>query len=305
MDKELFDLDIINRAKERQKEKDRILKEQLEKINNDISNAEMIEMRKARILREDSIKRLPGMVKESFVKTFLDKMYTTILENLDIKDENHIRYNMINEYMTENTALNIVRNMSHASEFLSDVAYQINEATASILEGEKGKDENIIIKVELDDSDRDKFLESLDNVSIEQLGEKIAMRVQQAQADFIHYNQEDQNSINDIITATQEKVGSTVKESYHEGYNYDCKRAIEEIKKRPKSIFECVVNKICMTTYNNDVFKEQFLTENSSLNLDTVLETATIMYTFLEMTNSLRMVNVDESYILDLYETLK
>ena len=77
---------------------------------------------------------LPTKIKESLIYAFLDKVYTTTLEHMNIEDLNGVRYNMINSYINENGVTKIMNNLSKNSIYLSEVAYQINNLTKTILE---------------------------------------------------------------------------------------------------------------------------------------------------------------------------
>ena len=304
MDKELFDLNIIEKSRQKEKRLQEIQEQALKQHLKEQASADFREKLYAREKRQDLRIKAPSVLREALLSAFMDKLYTVTLEHLNINDENGIRYSMINNYIQENGANNIVKNFSKNSEYLSEVAFQINKTVSSILEACDKGECNEIINIKVDEENKNKFLDSVDFGTIDQIADKIADRVQQAQAEFIDLNEKDSQHIEAIIAATQEKIDGTVKESLINLYENDCKYAINKVKKRDKSIYEVMVNKICESTYKNDLIKEQFLTEDSKLDLPSIIETATIMYTFLEMTNTAKLDNVDKSYIETVYNEL-
>jgi hypothetical protein len=304
MDKELFDLNIIEKSRQKEKRLQEIQEQALKQHLKEQASADFREKLYAREKRQDLRIKAPSVLREALLSAFMDKLYTVTLEHLNINDENGIRYSMINNYIQENGANNIVKNFSKNSEYLSEVAFQINKTVSSILEACDKGECNEIINIKVDEENKNKFLDSVDFGTIDQIADKIADRVQQAQAEFIDLNEKDSQHIEAIIAATQEKIDGTVKESLINLYENDCKYAINKVKKRDKSIYEVMVNKICESTYKNDLIKEQFLTEDSKLDLPSIIETATIMYTFLEMTNTAKFDNVDKSYIETVYNEL-
>lgn len=305
MDRELFNLDLVNKAKQRLKEQERINNEKYQQYHKEEEQADMLDLIKNRRINNETLGKARSIIKEHLVYTFINEVYEKTLKYLGINDDKCIRYNMINSYMQEHTISKIMNRFDTASELLSEVAYYINEHTEKIYQEKADNvDNKVIIKIELDDQDKSDFLDSIDASNINQVANKIAMRVQQAQAEFIQYNEEDKAHIEEIINKTKEKCDTTVKESLIENYQRDCKLAINRVKDRDKSIFEVMVNEICKQTYRNDIIKEQFLTENSNLDLDSIVETAEIMYTFLEMCNTIRLEDVNEEYISKVYKEI-
>ena len=198
-----------------------------------------------------------------------------------------------------------MNNFTKNSMYLSEVAYQINNLTSVIVEKFDNEDDEVrIIDVKVDEDDKNSFLDSIDMGSFDQISDKVAERVQQTQAEFIEFNERDSKHIEEIISATQEKINSTVKESFIENYQKDCNQAIKKVKSRPKSIYETMVNQVCIESYKNDLLSEQFLNDDSKLNLPAVLEMTNIMYTFLELCNTIKLEKIDESYIEKVYKEI-
>ena len=306
MNRELLELNIIEKAKQEQKKKDLEAKRKYQQYVSEEANADIMNMIRNRKARELAISKAPNIIRESLLRTFLNTIYESTLDKIGINDYKGVRFNFIDNYINESGGVSkVMKYFDTASELLSETVYYINEHTKRILEDRsESDDEETIIKIELTDDERKSFLDDINIDTIDQVSEKVASGVQQAQAEFLHYNEQDKAHIEAIISATQEKVNSTIKESLITLYENDCKQAINMVRDRSKSIYEVMVDNICKQAYTNDLIKEQFLTENSQLNLDSILETAQIMYTFLEMTNTIKLEKVDESYIEKVYKEL-
>lgn len=303
MDKKLFDLNIVERAKREFAERERLANQKTEQYLKEEANADLMDMKKKRILQENMRTKAPSVVRKALLYSFINEAYERSLQRIPLEDYNGVRHNLINKYLNENDVSVIIRKFSTASDLLSETAYFINTHTKRILQ-EKVDNEEDVINVTIDDCQKNDFLDSLDNVTIDKIAEKVAAGVQQAQAEFLHYNERDKAHIEAIIDATQKKIDSTVKESLINLYEKDCKQAIHQVRCREKSIYEVMVNELCKQAYTNDVIGEQFLTENSNLDLDRITETAQVMYTFLELTNVMRLEEVNEEYIQKVYTEL-
>ena len=99
----------------------------------------------------------------------------------------------------------------------------------------------------------------------------------------------------DIISQAKEKMEVASDESMAEAYMEDAKRRINEYRNnRPKNAFHYVVEAISTQAFKNDNLNKRYIHENA-VDMDGVVESAELIYTFLEMLNTTEMV--DESYI--------
>ena len=134
MNKELFDLAIIEKSRQKLKEKRALEEQAIKDLLKEEAANEYRDMFRNREINKRNRASLPTKIKESLIYAFLDKAYTTTLEHMNIEDLNGIRYNMINNYINENGVTKIMNNLSKNSMYLSEVAYQINSLTKTILE---------------------------------------------------------------------------------------------------------------------------------------------------------------------------
>lgn len=258
--------------------------------------------------RVEEIKRnAPTKIREALLYSFLNNIYEGVLKESDTNDHNNLRYHLITEFIKENGgATKILNKMKTTSMYLSEVTFQVNKHTQKILEKFNDSDDSVMIDIKITNKECDDFLASLDKMTTEKAIKEISDRVQQALADMMVQNQKDKEQIEEIISKTQEKIDSTVKESLIQCYNRDCSQKIDKVKNsRYKSLLEVMVNAIAKHTYTSEEMKNVYLNESGKLNFDVIIETATVMYASFVINESLKLVEVNEQYIKKVYDELK
>ena len=83
-------------------------------------------------------------------------------------------------------------------------------------------------------------------------------------------------------------------------------RKIKDItENRPLTIFEKMTRELGSSIVRNVSIREQYLDENGSLDSGSVVESARVMYGFLETLNTLKLEKVDEKYIAKVLEEIR
>ena len=78
------------------------------------------------------------------------------------------------------------------------------------------------------------------------------------------------------------------------------------ILERNYNVFEGIMRILVEATHNNESLNEAYTDINSNrINMESIMEDAKVMYTFLECANTLRMVNVDSDYIKKMFTDMK
>ena len=151
------------------------------------------------------------------------------------------------------------------------------------------------------------FLNNLDNDNdIENVSQAIAIRVANAEEEFINNNISDKLTLKGIIDDTAARINAakndgsidmTDEEIEHEA-KVLYKEKVEKSKLRPKSIFEMMVQNLAedMMKSNNESYKQ-----DDKINIEKVVESARCIYGVLETVNTLRLENVNEEYILNMF----
>lgn len=157
------------------------------------------------------------------------------------------------------------------------------------------------------------FDELEDEEDVKKAVEIISQRVADAEEDFVKRNAEDKKKIDDLIgkisdnIKTVEKISnnddpkSKVAEESVRMYNRQIKNITEN---RPMKVFEKMVRKLSESTVKDKVLKEAYTLENGRLDIGGIIESAKVMYGFLEALNTLQFERVDKDYIENVIKEL-
>ena len=143
--------------------------------------------------------------------------------------------------------------------------------------------------------------------------ETIKTRVADAEETFIRNNAEDKKKMDEILS----KISANVKtvedlagkdkkkeEVAQEHIKLGKRKYDSVINERNLTIFEKMTRKLGSGVIKNAAVKESYVTESGALDVDKVVESAKIMYGFLETLNTLRLDNVNEKYIINILEKM-
>ena len=82
--------------------------------------------------------------------------------------------------------------------------------------------------------------------------------------------------------------------------NIICKQKIKKNNSRPKSLFEFMVQNLAEQSMKSDTMRESYI-ENEKINIDKIVESVRCIYGVLETVNTLRLENVNEEYIQNMF----
>ena len=174
-------------------------------------------------------------------------------------------------------------------------------------DSDKSSDDN-------DSEGKGKILDNLDKEEdVQKAIDTIRNRVADAEETFIKNNAEDKKKIDELLT----KISTNVKTVNDLGNKEDpkskiaqesvqmAKRQIDMIKtNRPLTIFEKMTRNLSLNIVKDCAVRESFIEEHGQLDVDMIVETAKVMYGFLETVNTLQLEKVDESYIKNVLENM-
>ena len=213
-----------------------------------------------------------------------------------------IKRNLVNNYIEEQGVDRILSSFKGKTFMLSEFARIIESTTKSILEK---VDKNDTDTFNIEQEEKDKFFDELNFDDVEEVSSAIKKRVSDAVDEFMYSNIKQKEELKEILTASKEKIDSSKNEEVKESYNILAKKAITNLKaKRKVNIFESMVVSLAEASLKNENLKELYAKDNK-LDMDSIVENVTIMYTFLETLNSAQIHNVNESYISDVLKELK
>lgn len=213
-----------------------------------------------------------------------------------------IKRNLVDNYIEEQGVDRIISSFKSKTFMLSEFARIIESTTKAVLEK---ADKNDTDTFTIEQEEKDKFFDELNFDDVDEVSTAIRKRVSDAVDEFMYSNIKQKEELKEILTASKEKMDASRNEEVRESYNLLAKKAITNLKaKRKVNIFESMVISLAEASLKNDNLKELYAKDNK-LDMDSIVENVTIMYTFLETLNSAQIHNVNETYISDVLKELK
>lgn len=177
--------------------------------------------------------------------------------------------------------------------------------------GEKiddGNPENDEENIDGEGENNGKVFEDLDKEQdVKKAVELIRTRVADAEKSFIQKNAEDKKKIDELLNKISDNIKAVedindknnAKSKVAEEHVRMYKREIDNIREnRPLTIFEAMTRKLSASIIKDDSIREEYM-DNDTGRVDTglVVESAKVMYGFIETLNTLQLEKVDASYI--------
>lgn len=217
-----------------------------------------------------------------------------------------LKKNLIDSFIKEQGVNKLLNSFTTKTYLLSEYSRIINKYTEVMVESDCNKEECDDDIASTNSDLRDAFNSELSNDDQEEVIAFIKTRVDNTMNEFITNNMVDKAEIQEILQKYQEKMDSAKTEAARESCDMLCKREITRIRnKREKNILESMIGIVCANTLKDDATKKLYSLENGKLDMDKIVESCGIMYTFLEMLNTSKIVKVDENLIQDTLDSLK
>lgn len=258
-------------------------------------------------------------VTDAYVVEGLTVLVDNCLSPILIREDYHQKLvrQLVTNFVNEEGSTKLLNKFKSTSYAMSEMAYIIETTIQSILEKAK-QDESKSFK--LDKEDKEKFYAKLEKVDVDDAVTKITDRVRTQQQEFVNNNMEEKAALSAALTKTQNKVednkaklaekanSEKAKESavkVEESYIAMGKRRATDIRNsRTKNIFECMVYNLSKAAMINESAGQAFI-DNSRLNMDKIVEHCETLCTFITALDSLKIINVDESYIEKMLADMK
>jgi hypothetical protein len=239
--------------------------------------------------------------KESFLTECIMKLYTKSMVTPMTKKDRVVARNLVSRFVQENGAGNLIESFSTKNLLLSEMARITTKYYDRVLEAVNPNDPLIgsgdAIDYKLDTTIKDDFYQELEDLDVSDASKLIKDRVSDAIQDFIDSNTAAKLEYEDIIQQAQDKIATATNEAVIDEYSMIAKRKINEMKQtRPKNVFNIMVESLTRKVLTDDKYKEHFMHE-AKVDMDSVVDSTSLIYTMLEMVNTTRMVNADEKFI--------
>lgn len=305
MGKELTKLFIENNERRLISENTKKAEMQEEQDKKYDETRRIMELKEMAEKKQNSKTNIRKKVRDGLLSEAMIKLYDKSLGNKMIYNKNNdiMKRNLVNNFITEESSLNLLENFGSRSYLLSETARVINKYTNIIVE--KCKNETIDM-VNIEPDDKDNFFDELDSIEDnEEVAAAIRMRVNSAVEQFMDDNIKQKAEMKEIIDNAQTRANAAKKDEVKESYNIQAKSQISDLtSKRIKSIFECMVYNVAESSLINESMKNIYA-KNNKLDMDLIVETCEVLYTFLEMINTSKMKRINEKYIYESLQGLK
>lgn len=222
---------------------------------------------------------------------------------LDGYDEQQLRlgHKIIENFIAEQGIGDLMFSMCDKSVMLCEYAEEIDNLAQFVMESSAKKckdDDEADICYTLDKQYADKFIQTIRGCTPGKLAGVISKRVENAVTAFIDQNAEAKQQVKDIYQAAKAKISQTTNEGYIEDYNIAAKKKVAQVYRERTNLYGMMSRQFAESMIKDSKFKDAgYVNESGSLNVPRVLNDTRVMYTVLEMMNTIGLAKVDREYI--------
>lgn len=275
--------------------------------NNNMRRSRILEQRYA---YENKQKALDAFASESkdFLLTeslfyIMKKCFPVTLES-SLLDQGR---SVISSFVMEEGADSLLSRFRTKTLFLSELANIVETTHRKVLHSCEGKD----APFKITNSDMKAFHDRIDNMSTDAITKEIVSRVTKAEENFVKANMKDKENIEKLAEKTKEKIDNIkakdtdTEEDLKQEFAALYRRDVDSVMNRKKGILESIVLRMSRAIVSESALLEQFTQENGKLDMQRIIDSSEVMYTFLEMVNTLNIKPITTSYISDALASIK
>lgn len=210
---------------------------------------------------------------------------------------------LVEGFVIENGSLKLLSEFGRKSLLLAGIADVVNEAQVKVLHSCK---EDGTKPLKIDKTIKDDFFDKIIGLKDDQITGKINERVLSSVEDFVQSNVNDKLDLEELADKTKEKIENIkaktedqkkkIEESYIAQYNKESQR-IKQKKHRNVGIYEQIMDSMTRNIVADNSIRESFVLESGQLDIGKIRGKVNTLYTFLEMLNTTKIVNVNETYM--------
>lgn len=275
--------------------------------NNNMRRSRILEQRYA---YENKQKALDAFASESkdFLLTeslfyIMKKCFPVTLES-SLLDQGR---SVISSFVMEEGADSLLSRFRTKTLFLSELANIVETTHRKVLHSCEGKD----APFKITNSDMKAFHDRIDNMNTDAITKEIVSRVTKAEENFVKANMKDKENIEKLAEKTKEKIdnikakNTDTEEDLKQEFAALYRRDVDSVMNRKKGILESIVLRMSRAIVSESALLEQFTQENGKLDMQRIIDSSEVMYTFLEMVNTLNIKPITTSYISDALASIK
>jgi hypothetical protein len=246
---------------------------------------------------------------------FLVESINMILQNSlnedTSKEDREYAKALVEGFVREKGSIKLLSEMATKSLMLAGIADLVKESHTKVIHSCKEGDSKTL---KITKTIEDNFFDKLIGLNDDKITEKINERVCASLEDFVQANVNDKLDLEELAEKTQEKIANIknarsteeaarIKESFVQQYNREAAR-IKQRANRKVSVYEQIMDKMTRSIVADEAIRESFVLESGQLDMGKITGKVTTMYTFLEMLNTTKIVNVNEAYIENILKNM-
>lgn len=235
-------------------------------------------------------------VKEEFLGECIYHIFNESLNIFDRKSKKQelVKKALVSNFIKEQGVNSLLSKFRTKNVLLSEFALIVDNAVNAVVES---TDATNINSWTVDTDIKNKFIDDLEKCDSKEAIITITDRVTDAETEFVNDNIRRKMEIDDILNSKKEKLDSIadkpedVQEAVAAGFD----RKIKAIKNRyVSSIYQTIAESMTKNIFKDKDLQDIYIKEGN-IDMETVLEDAGVIYTFLETVFTTEMV--DEKYI--------
>lgn len=275
---------------------------------------DMVDLLNKRDKRAKKMTHFKESVNNFLIESSLNTIFDMVLSESTSEDyERAIGHNIIKRYVEETGYDNIKRKFYNQNLTLSEIARHVDMAEEKIMNemGKNCKDnlnpEDITFTIDKDQAD--KFTSKIQKLIPDTTIKAIQHRTADAIQSFINQNIDKEEAIKDVYLRANSKITKLTPEEQEAGYDEDyrefAKRDVNRIYNRDTSVLEAMYRIMSSNIHQDQALMEQFSDGNGNMDVKKIINDSAVVYTVLEMMNTMEMIDVNSNYIHSVLEDLK
>ena len=217
---------------------------------------------------------------------------------------------LIEAFVKENGSVKLLTEFSKKTFLLASIADVVNEAHQKVIHSCKESDSKTF---KISKTINDDFFDKLIGLSDEKITQKINQRVCDSLESYVQANVNDKENLEELAEKTAEKIknvkakNAEEKDKIVKEFTNLYNKQVYEIKQRANrkvGLYEQLLHSVTRGVVSDQGILESFTEESGKLNIGKISDKVTVMYTFLEMLNTTKMVNVDEAYLENIIKNI-
>ena len=220
---------------------------------------------------------------------------------------------LVEGFVKENGASKLVNDFSRKSLLLASISSVVKEAHEKIIHGCANGDNKTY---KITKTVNDEFFTKLVGLNDNKITEKINQRVCDSIEDFVQANVNDKLDLEELAEKTKERIESAKTKAKNsdeakrieESLVMQYQKQVNQIKNRSNrkvGVYEQIMHSMTQGVVSDSAVLESFTSNSGKLDMEKIKGKVNVLYTFLEMLNTTKIVNVDEAYVEKVLKEIK